>query len=94
MRLFGQTLRRVAALSLAILLALFLFQVASHLHPNHRDETACNRCHLVHVGLAFENTNLFLFAPLTASGWAFPLVLTFRQGPFSHYFSCRAPPTS
>ena|SRR5690242_10536595 len=93
-RLLRASLARLAALSLAVLLALFLIQIASHVHPNHRDEAACNRCHLIHAGLGFGNTNSFLFTPLTASGWAFPLVLTFQQDSFSHYFSSRAPPTA
>src|SRR5215467_9144262 len=89
---FRQSLRGAAALVLAVLLGLFLVQTASHLHENHRDEAACNRCHLAHVSLALGSNNSSLFVPLPVTATAFPLVLTFHQDPFSPHSSSRAPP--
>jgi len=91
---FRQGLRGAAILALAALLALFLVQTASHLHENHRDEAACNRCHLAHVSLALGSNKSFLFVPLLVTATAFPVVLTFHQDPFSRHSSSRAPPAN
>lgn len=93
-RMPRQNLARVVAFILAVLLALFLFQIAAHLHPNGRDEAACNRCQLAHLGLVFARSNFFLPTPLLAIGRALPLVLTFHPELFLHYSSCRAPPST
>ena len=92
--MFKDSARRLAALSLAVLLALFLIQISSHLHPNHPDEAACSRCHLSHAGLALGTTNLFLVAPLFAVGHALPFVAIHPQDPQFQYSSTRAPPVS
>ena len=91
---FTQSLRGAAALVLAVVLAIFLVQTASHLHENHRDEAACSRCHLAHVSLALGNDNSLLFVPILATTTAFSLVPTFHQDPFSGHFSPRAPPAA
>ena len=93
-RVFRGSVRSLAALSLALLLALFLFQTASHLHANQRDDAACSRCHLSHVGLALGKTNLFLFAPLFATGQALRFVPIHPENPWFAYSSSRAPPVS
>lgn len=92
--LFGSSPRRLAALSLALLLVLFLFQTASHLHPNQRDDAACSRCHLSHVGLALGKTNFFLGAPLSLEGQTLPFIPIHPQDPWFQYSPSRAPPAS
>lgn len=89
-----QSLLRLAALSLAVLLALFLVQVTTHFHANGQEQAACNRCHLAHLAIGFEKTHLFLPAPLLAVGWGFELILTVHNDPVSLHSSSRAPPTA
>ena len=94
MRIARRNSIRLAALTIAVFLALFLFQVTSHFHANGQDQAACNRCQLAHVGIAFEKINLFSPAPLPAVGRAIALVLTFHPDPISDRSLSRAPPVA
>jgi hypothetical protein len=91
---YRQRLTRGVALTIAVLLALFLFQIASHVHPNDQNETACNRCQLAHLGLALVRSNTVLPAPLLAVGRTLPVVLIFHLVLFLQFSSCRAPPSA
>jgi hypothetical protein len=89
-----RTLTQGLALGVAVLLALFLFQVASHVHANDRNQSACNRCQLAHLGLALVKKNTLLRVPHLAVGRIFTFTPIFHQVLFLQFSSSRAPPSA
>lgn len=82
------------ALTLALLLTLFLIQAASHLHANGQDEANCNRCQMAHHGFGLATSYLVLPTPLGAADRVCSLVLTSYRNLFANYSSSRAPPSA
>jgi hypothetical protein len=91
---FRRTLTRGLALSVAVLLALFVIQIASHVHANDQNQSACNRCQVAHLGLALIKNNTLLRAPLLGVGRISTFILIFHQVLFLQFSSSRAPPSA
>jgi hypothetical protein len=87
-------LARVLALALAVLFVLFSAQAQGHSHEKGQNEATCQLCQAAHVGAALESATLWLFTPLSASGYVEPFVVAFHQEFFFHDSPSRAPPAA
>jgi hypothetical protein len=85
---------RVLALTLAVLLVLFVGQALSHSHARGQSEAACQVCQAAHIGSAPKALTASLFSPLQAIGYVQLFVVTFHQEFFFHDAPSRAPPTA
>ena len=89
-----KTLTRLLALSLVMLFAVFVSQVASHSHANGQNEAACQVCQAAHLGPAAQAGILLLHAPLLSTGYVQPFLLAFHEELFFHDSPSRAPPSA
>lgn len=97
MAIGGKTIEkgtRVLALTLAVLLAVFLTQVATHTHENGQSETTCQICQAVHLGTILPSAALsvHIFCP-QPEGDVVPFVVAYHNELFVHDSPSRAPPS-
>src|SRR5215469_2323291 len=87
-------LPRLLALSLAVLLVVFVCQAASHLHANGQGEATCQVCQAAHVAPAPQAGILVLHAPFAATGYVQPFLSSLHEELFFHDSPSRAPPSA
>lgn len=85
---------RVFALSLAVLLVLFIGQALNHSHLKGQNEASCQVCQAAHIGSGPRALTASQFSPLLAIGYVQPLVATIHQEFFFHDAPSRAPPSA
>ena len=85
---------RVLAFALVVLFVVFSAQAQGHSHEKGQNEATCQLCQAAHVGAAPESATLWLFTPLSASGYVEPFVVAFHQEFFFHDSPSRAPPAA
>jgi hypothetical protein len=85
---------RVFALSLAVLLVLFIGQALNHSHLKGQNEASCQVCQAAHLGSGPKALGASLSSPLLAIGYVQPFVATIHQKFFFHDAPSRAPPSA
>jgi hypothetical protein len=93
-RKMRRDLVRVFALSLAVLLVLFIGQALNHSHLKGQNEASCQVCQAAHIGSGPKALTPSLFSPLLAIGYIQPFVVTIYQEFFFHDAPSRAPPSA
>jgi len=88
-----QTLTRVLAITLIVLLGVFLTQAATHTHQNGQNETTCQVCQSAHLGPTLPSGISSVLVPLRPEGYVEPFVAAFHQEFFFHDSPSRAPPS-
>jgi hypothetical protein len=86
-------LTRVLAVTLALVFAVFLTQVATHTHQDGQNETTCQVCQAAHLGTILPSAAFSAHIPLQPAGYVEPLVVAFHQEFFFHDSPSRAPPS-
>jgi hypothetical protein len=84
---------RVSIFVLAVLLAVFLTQVATHIHQDGQNETSCQVCQAAHLSSILPSATLLLVfvAPQTV-GYVKAFVVAYHSEVFVHDSPSRAPP--
>jgi hypothetical protein len=83
---------RVSTLALAVLLAVFLTQVATHVHQDGQSETSCQVCQAAHLSSILPSAALLLVVAPHTVGYIAALVIAFHSEVFVHDSPSRAPP--
>jgi hypothetical protein len=96
MTFWGKTIgicTRVSTLALAVLLVVFLTQVATHIHQDGQSETSCLVCQAAHFSSILPSATLLLVfvAPQTI-GYVAAFVVVYHSEVFVHNSPSRAPP--
>ena len=85
---------RLLALSLAVVLVVFVAQAASHSHVKGQNEATCQVCQAAHFGPAPQAGILLLHAPLLSTGYVQQFLSGLHEQFFFHDSPSRAPPSA
>ena len=86
------TSTRVLTFALAVLLAVFLTQVATHIHQGGPSETNCQICQATHLSSTLPSGSVTLYVTSQSVGYVEFFVVAFDQDFFFHDSQSRAPP--